>query len=71
MNSQVVNVLGPFLTFFGFYINAINAKVHNMLSIMLDSCFKNMKAIWDYMGNVVPMDVVKYDVEGIWILWRQ
>jgi hypothetical protein len=55
MNSQVVNVLTPFLAFFGFYINA---KVHNMLSIMLDSCFKNMKAIWDYVGNVVAMDVV-------------
>jgi hypothetical protein len=39
MNSQVFSVLAPFLAFFGFYINAINAKVHNMLSIMLDSCF--------------------------------
>jgi len=67
----VVNVLTPFLAVFGFYINAINAKVHNMLSIMLDSCFKNMKAIWDYVGNVVAMDVVvKYDVKGIWILWK-
>jgi hypothetical protein len=46
--------------------------VHNMLSIMLDSCFKNMKAIWDYVGSAVAMDVVvKYDVKGIWILWRQ
>jgi len=36
MCSQVVNVLTSFLAFFGFYIKAINAKVHNMLSIMLD-----------------------------------
>ncbi len=72
MNSQVVSVLAPFLAFFRFYINVINAKVHNMLSIMLDSCFKNMKAIWDYVGSAVAMDVVvKYDVKSIWILWRQ
>jgi hypothetical protein len=30
-----------------------------------------MKAISDYVGNLVSMDVVvKYDVKGIWILGR-
>ncbi len=48
MMGQVLNALGPFLPFYESYIVA---KAHNMLAIMLDPCFKNMKIIWDFCGG--------------------
>jgi len=42
MNSQVIDILMSIIIFFGSYINA---NAHNMLVIMLDSHFKNMKII--------------------------
>jgi hypothetical protein len=41
MNSQMINVLTPFLPFIDFYINV---KAHNMLSIMLDLHFKTWRS---------------------------
>jgi hypothetical protein len=55
MKLQVISVLTPFLAFSNSYINA---KVHNMLVNMLDPHFTNMKVIWDYVGNMVVINVV-------------
>ncbi len=69
MNSQVINVLTPFLAFLSSYINA---KAHNMLSSMLDPCFKNMKVIRDCVGHVVVVNVVaKYYVKVVYLLLLQ
>jgi len=39
------------------------AKVHNMLAIMLNPRYKNMKVIWDFVGYAyVILDVIEYDV---------
>ncbi len=62
----MINVLTPFLAFSSSYINA---KAHNMLVIMLDPHFKNMKVIWDYVGNMVVVNVVsKYDCKVVYPL---
>jgi hypothetical protein len=42
INSQAINVVMLIIIFFGSYINA---NAHNMLIIMLDPHFKNMKII--------------------------
>jgi hypothetical protein len=60
MNSHVIDVLTPFLTF-----SSSNVKAHNMLVIMLDLYFKNIKVIQDYVNNIV---VVKYDVKLVYLL---
>ncbi len=63
MNTKVISVFPPFLAFSSSYINA---NAHNMFSIMLDLCFKNMKLIWHYLGNVIVDDVVaKYDAKVV------
>jgi hypothetical protein len=64
MNSHVIDVLTPFLRFSSSYIDA---KAHNMLIIMLDLCFKNIKVIQDYVKNIV-VSVVKYDVKVVYLL---
>jgi hypothetical protein len=65
MNSHVIHVLTPFLTFSSSYIDA---KAHNMLVIMLDFCFKNIKVIQDYVNNIVVRVVVEYDVKVVYLL---
>jgi hypothetical protein len=67
MNSQVTNVLSPFLAFSNFYINV---KAHDMMIIVLDSCFKNMKVIQDYVGYIVDV-VAKYDTKVMYSLLLQ
>jgi hypothetical protein len=42
LNSQAIDVLMSIIIFFGSYINA---NAHNMLAIVLDLHFKNMKTI--------------------------
>ncbi len=65
----MINVLTPSLAFSSSYINA---KVHNMLVIMLDLCLKNMKMIWDYVGNMVVVNVVlEYDFKVVYPLLLQ
>jgi hypothetical protein len=57
---QVVRILVPFLTFSMVYNHF---KVHNMLAIMFDTCYKHMKCIWDFVDNPIVIEiVVKYDV---------
>jgi hypothetical protein len=67
MNSQVINVLTPFLAFSNFYINV---KAHDMMIIMLDSCFLNMKVIKYYVGYTVDV-VAKYDTKVMYPLLLQ
>jgi hypothetical protein len=55
MNLQMISVLAPFLAFSSSYINA---KAHNMLVIMLDPHFTNMKVTRDYVGNMVVVNLV-------------
>ncbi len=65
MNSHVINVLTPFLTFSSSYIDA---KAHNMLVIMLDLCFKDIKVIQDYVNNIVVSVIMEYDVKVVYLL---
>jgi hypothetical protein len=66
MMGQVLNALGPFLPFSKSYIIA---KAHNMLAIMLDFCFKNMKIIRDFLGNSLALQiVVEYNVKIVYPL---
>jgi len=69
MIEQVLNALGPFLAFSQSYIIA---KAHNMLAIMLDPRFKNMKIIWDFVGDSLALQVVaEYDVKIVYPLLVQ
>ncbi len=69
MMGQVLNALGPFLAFSESYIVA---KAHNMLAIMLDPCFKNMKIMWDFVGDSLALQVVaKYDAKIVYPLLVQ
>jgi len=69
MMGQVLNALGPFLAFSESYITT---KAHNMLAIMLDLHFKNMKVIWDFVGNSLALQVVaEYDVKIVYPLLVQ
>jgi len=69
MIRQVLNTLGPFMAFFQSYITA---KAHNMLAIMLDPHFKNMKVIWDFVGDSLALQVVaEYDVKIVYPLLVQ
>jgi hypothetical protein len=62
----VIDVLTPFVTFSSSYIDF---KAHNMLVIMLDLCFKNIKVIQDYVNNIVVVSVVvEYDVKVVYLL---
>jgi hypothetical protein len=48
MMMQVINIVSPFLAF----VLAYNqAKVHNMLAIMFNPHFKNMKVLRDFVGH--------------------
>jgi hypothetical protein len=59
MIMQVINILSPFLAFASPY-NQANA--HNMLAIMLDPHFKNMKVIWNFVGNAHAIqNLIDYD----------
>jgi len=69
MIEQVLKALGPFLAFSQSYIIA---KAHNMLTIMFDPRFKNIKIIWDFVGNSLALQVVaKYDVKIVYPLLVQ
>ncbi len=57
---QVINILSPFLAFASAY-NQANA--HNMLAIMLDPYLKNMKVIWNFVGNAHAIqNLIDYDI---------
>ncbi len=57
---QVINILSPFLAF---ALTYNQAKVHNMLAIMLDPHFKNMKVILDFVGHAHAIQIVtNYDI---------
>jgi hypothetical protein len=48
----------------GFFFAYILAKAHNMLVIMLEPHFKNMKIICDFMGDTLVVQIVaKYDID--------
>ncbi len=57
MMVQVVRILMSLLTFLMIYNHS---KSHNMLTIMLDLHYKNMKYIQNFMGNSI---VTKYNVK--------
>jgi hypothetical protein len=57
MMVQVVRILMSLLTFLMIYNHS---KSHNMLTIMLDLHYKNMKYIQNFMGNSI---VAKYNVK--------
>jgi len=57
---QVVRILLLFLTFSMVYNHF---KVHNVLAIMFDTCYKHMKCIQDFVDNSIAIEiVVKYNV---------
>jgi len=53
--TKVINILTLFLTFISTYNQA---KAHNMLIIMLDLCFKNMKVILVFIGNAHAIQIM-------------
>ncbi len=56
---QILQILNSFL---GFSMAYNHSKAHNMLAIMFDASYKNMKCIWDLVGNFVVVEiVVEYD----------
>jgi len=61
MMMQVINNLSPFLAF---ALTYNQTKVHNMLAIMLDPCFKNMKVIRDFVDHAHTIQIV-IDYESI------
>jgi hypothetical protein len=66
MIAQVCNVLVPFLAFLKSYIYAL--KANNMLAIMLDPQFKNMKIIHGFVCNCVVVQIVaKYDIKLVYL----
>jgi hypothetical protein len=57
--THIIHILIMFLAFF-FAYNL--AKAHNMLVIMLEPHFKNMKIICDFMSDTLVVQIVaKYD----------
>jgi glucokinase len=60
MMTEVINIISPFLAFASTYNQA---KAHNMLAIMLNLHFKNMKVINDFAGHAhIILNVIEYDV---------
>ncbi len=67
IHNIVVNILTSILTFFGTYITT---KTHNMLTIMLDPWFKNLKIVSDFVGNSIVFQVIaKYNNCIIYLLF--
>ncbi len=63
---QVINILSLFLAFSYIYNQD---RAHNMLAIMLDPCFKNMKIIQDFVGNAHATQIVtNYDINIVCLL---
>jgi hypothetical protein len=59
IHNIVVNILTSILTFFETYITT---KAHNMLIIMLDPWFKNLKIMSDFVGDSIVFQVIaKYN----------
>jgi len=46
------------MLFFAFSKDYNQSKAHNMLMIMLDPCYKNMKCIQNFMGNSIFVQIV-------------
>ncbi len=58
---QILEILNSFLSFSMVYNHS---KAHNMLAIMFDLSYKNMKCIWDLVGKFVVVEiVVEYDTK--------
>ncbi len=55
MMTQIINNLSPFLAF---VLSYNQANVHNIIAIMLDHWFKNMKVIWDFLGHAHAIQIV-------------
>lgn len=69
MMTQVINILIPFLAF-AFAYNP--TKVHKMMVIMPDPHFKNMKIIWDFLGNWFVVQIVaKYNTDMLYPILLQ
>jgi hypothetical protein len=59
MTSEVMAILTPFLTFTSTYIAS---KAHNMLTLMLDPCFKSLDVVKGFVGRAKIIQMVaEYD----------
>jgi hypothetical protein len=59
MQKQVDIVLRPFLDLMDCFKLS---KVHNMVALMLDPCFKDLSLMGDYVGHFSTIEiVVAYD----------
>jgi hypothetical protein len=60
MMTQVINIPTFFLAFVSIYDHA---KAHNMMAIMLDFHFKNMKSVRNFVSDIVALQIViEYDI---------
>jgi len=59
MQIQVVGVLSPFLSFM---LSFQKPKVHNMLCMMLDPCYKNVGLVIQFVGKERALQIIdEYD----------
>jgi hypothetical protein len=67
MMLQIINILSPFLAFGSTYNQT---KAHNMLAIMFDPHFKNMKVMWDFVGHAHAIQIVtNYDINIVCLFY--
>jgi hypothetical protein len=63
MLNQVVCILAPFFTF---VTNYFPTRAHNMLVIILELRFKNMKVVHEFVGNdAMPQGIMKENDQNI------
>ncbi len=66
MQKQVVQVLNPFLSFMASFQKA---KIHNMLAMMLDLCFKGLGLVIQYVGKERALHIIReYDPQVLFPL---
>jgi hypothetical protein len=66
MMAKVMAILVPFLSFATTYIPN---KAHNMLVLMLDTCFKCLNVVKAFVGRAKTMEkVAKYDTKSLMVL---
>jgi hypothetical protein len=69
MMAQIFNVFGFFFLISNFFIKTTS---HNILAIMFDPCFKNIKVIQNYVGNFIASEIIaKYDTKVVCLFMIQ
>ncbi len=62
---EILNLLLGFLMAYNHY------KAHNMLAIMLDLCYKNMKCIQNFVGMLLLLKLLQNMTLRLYVLFWQ